>query len=136
MGWDFGQKNLNSQLCIQLNHVWAQNFVWINFGEIIFGKGDCCKPLYGCDLSQNQDNQFCTLKLTNCNCFYSKFEGGRRVSVKFSNAEIVLTQHSDRNSILLHSGLNPAWHFWSENEISWEHFRLYLRTILQIFERL
>ena len=36
----------------------------------------------------------------------------------------------------------PAWHFWfkifllSEDEISWKHFRVYLRTILQIFERL
>ena len=49
-----------------------------------------------------------------------------------------------RNSILLHSGLNPAWYFWfvnkifllSEDEISWEHFRVNSRTILQIFERL
>ena len=71
-----------------------------------------------CQLSQNQDNQIFTLKLTNCNCFYSKFEGGRRVSVKFLNAEIVLTQHSDRNSILLHSGLNPAWHFWLSTRFS------------------
>ena len=42
-----------------------------------------------------------------------------------------------RNGILLHSGLNPAWHFWlSEDEISWEHFRVYSRTILHIFKRL
>ena len=32
---------------------------------------------------------------------------------------------------------HPAWHFWfSEDEFSWEHFRVYLRTILQILERL
>jgi hypothetical protein len=29
------------------------------------------------------------------------FQGGRRVSVKFLNAEIVLTQHSDREAVLL-----------------------------------
>ena len=41
------------------------------------------------------------------------------------------------NSIFLHSGLNPARNFLlSEDEISREHFRVYSRTILQIFERL
>ena len=44
------------------------------------------------------------------------------------------------NSILLHSGLNLAWHFWLSTRFSnclknkWEHFRVYSRTILQIFD--
>ena len=46
------------------------------------------------------------------------------------------------NSILLHSCLNPAWHFWfkifllSEDEISWKGFRVYSRRILQIWDSL
>jgi hypothetical protein len=43
---------------------------------------------------------------------------------------------------LLHSCLNPAWHFWfkifllSEDEISWKGFRVYSRRILQIWDSL
>ena len=47
-------------------------------------------------------------------------------------------------SILLHGGLNPAWHFWLSTRFSCclkmksveKYFRVYSRTILKIFQKI